>query len=85
MKTKIRTFIAFIALGVIGFTNINATVDNKNMVSNAVVIEEEEEVLTLESWMTDNDYWISQEVADTTESDDSLRIESWMTNESLWK
>lgn len=84
MKTKIRTLIAIFALGTIGFININATADNKRMVSVEIAAEQEE-MLTIESWMINNDNWESQVVTDTLESDDSLRVESWMTNESLWK
>ncbi len=83
MKTKIKTLIAIIVLGTIGFTNINAIADNKSMV-NAEVVAEKEDMLTIESWMIDADYWNSKSVTDTLETEDSLKIESWMLNESLW-
>jgi len=83
MKAKIKTLIAIIALGTIGITNINAIADNKSMV-NAEVVTEKEEMLTIESWMIDADYWNSKAVIDSTETEDSLKIESWMINESLW-
>lgn len=84
MKSKIKTLIAIIALGIIGFTNINAIADNKSMV-NAEVVTEKEEMLTIETWMLDENYWESKEVIETLESEDSLQIESWMTDASLWK
>lgn len=84
MKTKIKTLTAIIALGIIGFTNINAIADNKSMV-NAEVVTEKEEMLTIETWMLDDNYWESKEVIETLESEDSLQIESWMTDASLWK
>lgn len=84
MKSKIKTLIAIFALGIIGFTNINAIADNKSMV-NAEVVTEKEEMLTIESWMLDENYWESTYVNETLESDDSLEVESWMTDASLWK
>lgn len=84
MKSKIKTLIAIFALGIIGFTNINAIADNKSMV-NAEVVTEKEEMLTIETWMLDENYWESKEVIETLESEDSLQIESWMTDASLWK
>lgn len=84
MKTKINTLIAILALGLIGLTNINAIVDNKGMI-NAEVVTESEEMLTIESWMLDVNYWEANAVVETLESEDSLRIESWMTEASLWE
>lgn len=84
MKTKIRTFIAIVALGIIGFTNINATADNKREV-NANVVSEVEESLTIESWMLENENWTSTTVVDTTEVEKEAKVEAWMMDESLWK
>lgn len=84
MKTKMKTLIAIFALGTIGITNINAIADNKRLV-NAEVVTEKEEMLTIESWMIDEDKWSIKTAVDTLEAEDSLRIESWMTNESFWK
>ncbi len=84
MKTNIKTLIAILALGIIGFTNINAIADNKGMV-NAEVVMETEESLTVESWMLDENYWETKTVVETLESEDSLKIESWMTEASLWE
>lgn len=84
MKTKIRTIIGMAALGIIGFTNINATADNKSIVNTEVVMEKEE-MLTIESWMTEESYWAAEEVRiDTVAVEEALEVESWMTNESLW-
>jgi hypothetical protein len=83
MKTKIKTIIAICALGIIGFTNINATADNKKLV-NAEVVTEKEEMLTIESWMIDESFWTSETKVATAEAEEALEIESWMTNESFW-
>ncbi len=83
MKTKIRTIIGMAALGIIGFTNINATADNKSLV-NAEVVIEKEEMLTIESWMLDDENWATKTEADTVEVEKALEVEPWMTNESLW-
>ena len=80
MKTKIRTLIAIIALGTIGFTNINAIADNKSM-ANATIVTEKEEMLAIESWMTNENNWLSN---DYSEQENSLAIESWMTNDNYW-
>jgi len=83
MKTKIRTFIAIGALGIIGFTNINAIADNKSLV-NAEVVTESEEMLTIEAWMTDANVWTSELKVATTDAEEALEVEAWMTNESYW-
>ncbi len=74
MKTKFRTFIAISALGFIGFTNINATVDNKKVIGNDIVIEEEsDEALTIESWMTDESNFNSIEVLTAIDADVNIK------------
>lgn len=84
MKTKIKSTLAIAALGIIGFTNINAIADNKKLV-NAEVVIETEEVLTIESWMIDESFWASEaKVKTALEAEEALEIESWMTNESFW-
>ncbi len=83
MKTKIRTLIAIFALGFIGFTNINAISDHKSML-NAALATEQEEQLTVEPWMIDEDYWTPEATFTNAEAEESLEMESWMTNESLW-
>lgn len=81
MKTKTRTLIGIVALGLIGVTNINATtIDNKRM-ANAEVVVETEESLAIESWMTDENLWNSELKANNAENE-ALEIESWMTDES---
>lgn len=84
MKTKIRTIIGIVALSAIGFTNINATADNKREVNANVVIEKEES-LTIESWMLENAKWDAKTETDTLKVEKSLKIEAWMIEESLWK
>jgi len=84
MKMKIRTIIGMAALGIIGFANINATADNKSIV-NAEVVMEQDEMLTIESWMTEDNYWTSETAVDTLEVEAALEVEPWMTNEDLWK
>ncbi|OFX62004.1 MAG: hypothetical protein A2066_19470 [Bacteroidetes bacterium GWB2_41_8] len=83
MKTKIRTFIAMSALGIIGITNISATADNKK-VFNAGIVAETEEVLNIESWMTEGIYWTSETKVSTFEAEKALEVEAWMTDESFW-
>lgn len=84
MKTKVRTLIAILALGTIGFTNINAIADHKR-VGIAEFAIEKEEMLTIESWMIDTNYWTSKTVVDTLETEDSLQVESWMLDKSIWE
>ncbi len=89
MKTKIRTLIAMVALGIIGFTNINATTDNKKEV-NINVVSEKEENSTIETWMLNDAPWnakaeTAKTVIDSAKVEKALEVESWMTNEDLWK
>ena len=77
MKTEIRTFIAVVALGLIWFTNINATTDHKSEI-NANVVTETEESLTIESWMLENTSLNTKTEVDTIEVEKTLEIESWM-------
>ena len=90
MKTNIRTFIGIVALGIIGFTNINAafvnitpSVNNKG-VENMNVVTEKEEVLTIEAWMVENEFWTLTTESDTMESEKALEVEGWMTNQDLF-
>ena len=84
MKTKIRTMIAISVLGMIGFTNISAIADNKRATNNTEAVAESDKMLTIESWMTDEDYWTSEAQVNAVEAEEALQIESWMTNESYW-
>ncbi len=80
MKSKTRTLIGIVALGLVGITNINATtVDNKRM-ANAEVVTENEESLAIESWMTDENYWTSESKV----NDETLEIESWMIEDTYF-
>lgn len=83
MKTKIRTMIAISVLGMIGFANISAIADNKRA-ANTEFATESDKMLTIESWMTDEDYWTSEAQVNAVEAEEALQIESWMTNESYW-
>ena len=85
MKTEIRTLIAICTLAIIGISNINAKADLITTTSNTEVATEQEASLTIESWMTNDDYWTSKATMDTLEKEDALHVEAWMTNESLWK
>jgi hypothetical protein len=84
MKTKTRTLIGIVALGLVGITNINATTADNKRIANAEVVIENEESLAIESWMTDDNYWISDSGVGAQEVEEALQIESWMTNESNW-
>ena len=82
MKTNVRTIIGIVALGIIAFTNINATSDNKREV-NLEVVEEKEPSLTIEPWMLENSDKTIKTNADTVEVEKALEIEAWMIDESL--
>lgn len=75
MKTKIRTLIVIAALGIIGFTNINATADYRKATNMEFAVENEAS-LSIEDWMTNENYW--------TLNESSLTIEDWMTNDNYW-
>ena len=77
MKTKIKTFIAIVALGLFGLTTINATANNKSKV-NAIVVSEVEESLTIESWMLKNENWNTLTAYNTAETEKALEVEAWM-------
>ena len=94
MKTKTRTIIGIVALGIIGFTTINATAGNYGMTSYAAA--ETEESLTIESWMLENDLFAKRtetkaahaqkvEKAKKEETEKALEIQAWMTNEDFFK
>jgi hypothetical protein len=74
MKT-IRTLIGFVALAIIGFTNINATADYKKAMNTELAVESEAS-LSIEDWMTNENYWMLDE--------SSLSLEEWMTNDNYW-
>lgn len=90
MKTKIRTLIAFFALGMIGFININAITDNKKA-ANTEVGTGNAEMLTIESWLTNEAFLYSAKAftaIDINEEiekykEEMLANESWLTNESF--
>lgn len=74
MKTKTRTIIAILALGTVGLFNIQATTDNRRA-ANAEFVNENEQALNIESWMTSPAIWTSEE---------TLNVESWMTDPAIW-
>ena len=84
MKTKIRTFIGIVALGIVGFTNINATAGNYKM--SAFTVAEVEESLTIEAWMLENKFFTEETKvkAEAVEAEKALEIESWMTDEDFF-
>ncbi len=77
MKTKIKTFIAIVALGIFGLSNINATANNQSEV-NAIVVSESEKSLTIEPWMLENANWNTKPEYNTAESEKALEVEAWM-------
>lgn len=85
MKTKTRTFIGIVALGIIGFTNINATAGN--LETSAYTVAEVEKSLTIESWMLEDELFAesTQTKAEVVEAEKALEIESWMTDESFFQ
>lgn len=88
MKTKIRTFIGIVALGLFGFVNINAAFvntaafDTKRVVTN--VEPESEESLAIESWMLEEVNWTPKTSIDTAETDKVLSVEAWMTDQNFF-
>lgn len=89
MNTKIRTFAGIVVLGFIGFININAADVNINAavpkeVNNFNVVMEQEEILTIESWMLENELWAPKSAIETKESEKSLEVETWMTNQEVF-
>lgn len=85
MKTKTRTFIGIVALGIIGFTNINATAGN--IETSAYAVAEVEERLTIESWMLENELFAESALtkAEAVETEKALEIESWMIDERFFQ
>ena len=77
MRTKIKTFIAIVALGIFGLANINATANNKSKV-NYNVVSETEKSLTIESWMLENEFWNTKTECNSAESEKALEVEAWM-------
>lgn len=73
MKTKIRTLIAIVAMGILGLANINATANNK---SNEV--SEADESLTIETWMLENENWNTKTETCLVDSEQNLVVEAWM-------
>jgi len=83
MKTKIKTIVAIVAIGMIGFTNVSAIADNRKAV-NSEFTAESDEILSIESWMINEAYWSSETKIEVLENEAALEIESWMTTESYW-
>ncbi len=76
MKTNIRTISAIFALGTIGFTNINAIVDNKKAVISEVGAENAE-LNTLNTWANDKGIIYSAETFSAKDTDFEIeRFES---------
>ena len=80
MKTKIRTFIGIIALGIIALVNINATTDNRSEV-NAKVVSGKVESLTSESWMLGDIYRTILAENEALESEKVIEVENSLNNE----
>lgn len=80
MKTKIRTFIAMVALGVIGLANINATTDTKREVTTNVGTGKAES-LTMESGMFGDIYKTIMSQNVTMESEKELELQTGMTED----
>ena len=90
MKTKIRTFIGIIALGLFAFVNINAAFVNINSAAgnkkaiHAIVVEEKEESRNIEAWMLENEFWAPKSEIEPMESEKALEVEQWMMDEVLF-
>ncbi len=74
MKSKIKTFTAIVALGIISIANVNATGNNKSK----VIVSEIEKSLMVEPWMLNNEYWEASLETNTFESEKVLEVEPWM-------
>jgi len=85
MKTKIRTFIAMVALGLFGLANINATNDSKREV-NTNVVSGKVENLTSEFAMFGDIYRTIQSQNETLESEKEFKgeFEKAMTNDKVF-
>lgn len=77
METKVKTFIAIVALGIFGLANINAKANNKSKVSYSVVSETEKS-LSIESWMLENELWNPGTDSNLAETEKALEVEAWM-------
>jgi len=87
MKTKIRTNIAILALGTIGFININAIADNKKSVSVDINSTKTETVFN-ESWMTESSIAYSAEAfsyRDAIEEIEKFEAEQILAEENTFK
>ena len=85
MKTRIRTIIGMVALGLFGLANINATTDNKSVVNTNVVSGSEESLMT-ESAMFGDIYRTIQSQNETAESEKefAFEFEKGITNERVF-
>ena len=81
MKTKIRTFIGMVALGVIGLANINATTGNKREVNTNVVIGKVESLKT-DAEVFGTIYRTIKSDNETMESEKEPAVEKGMSAES---
>ncbi len=84
MKTSLKALAAVATLFVIGATNINATADYKRTMNEENVVEQETN-LSVENWMTNEDFWAPKTAAESVDNEHPLKVEAWMTNDNLWK
>jgi hypothetical protein len=87
MKTSIKTVIGMAVLAILVATNIQAVAKNnaetKINIESAVI--ESEEIMTLESWMIEDEIWCNETNLVNTEIEVSPELETWMTDKNLWK
>lgn len=78
MKTKTRTIIAICALGIIGFTNINAISDNKR----EELVTNKGEMLDIESTMTNDAFIYSAQAYAAVDFENEFESYAAMENPS---
>jgi hypothetical protein len=62
---------------------INEKVWDKTTDKRFVFVQEQEENLSIENWMTDEKTWnVSKQIAEEKEA--KLQLEEWMTKEVIW-
>ena len=77
---RIKSISFLLVLAFVAATGINAKVETE---LNLAI--EPDPVLNIEAWMSQDDYWTSNAVANTQEVDGELDIEEWMFDNRYWK
>ena len=105
MKAQITLFailIALISMGKTTVANVEMTDSENAWNPSAIsfVLEEEVEVLNVEDWMQNDDFWSEKQISTTCSDEneevekqeafslmteeESVEVESWMLDETFW-